>query len=268
MMLLSISKGDIMSNYNKNFGGLRINFKGKVSTQQIIETLACDLTALQENFGIEEFSGVNFYCQLYKNSEPQAIVINSSNQLIDGYTNEPDPSYKTVTEEEDGSKNYKYDKGLDIPKLEKNFEGKINKNLINKDRFSIMSKSEIEKEIQKKENELRILEIAREKKRLEERAKKLAKEREKEEELNKFKEQLKIDFDIEEKNFKIKVASIGSLELPSAIKKYLGKDAVIDDKYFRVTMKNEKTGKAGDIYIYNVNYKLVKIIPKQLRLLT
>lgn len=247
-----------MSRYDKSFGGLKVTLKGKVSSQQIMETLANDLIVLQENFGVEEFSGVNFYCQIYKDGKSQALVHNESKNIISGITSEPEQSYKTITEQEDGSKVYRYKKGINFEDFKINTQEKVKKTFLNKETYSIMSKSEIDKKIEKKENELRILQKAREKKYEEERTIRLEKEKIKEEQLYKFREQVKIDFYIEEEQFKTRVTSIGALIAPHTIKKYLGKDTDIDDKYFRVTMRDEETGKACDVYIYNVDYKLVK----------
>lgn len=255
-------KGEKMSRYNKSFGGLKVNIKGKVSSQQIIETLATNLIVLQENFGVEEFSGVNFYCQIYKDGESQALVHNESENILSGTTSEADSSYRTITEQEDGSKVYRYEKGINFEEFKIKTQEQVEKTFINEDRYSIMSKSEIEASIERKENELRMLQKARERQYEEDRAIRLEKEKIKEDELNKFREQVKIDFYIEEDQFKTRVSSIGALIAPHTIKKYLGKDIEIDDKYYRVTMKNEETGKAGYIYIYDVNYKLVKKIVK------
>lgn len=251
-----------MSKYNKNFGGLKVSFKGKVSTQQIIESLASNLIVLQENFGVEEFSGVNFYCQIHKDNESQAIIIKESNTYLGGLEVNADASYKTITEQEDGSKLYRYKKGINFEELQTNVEEKIKSTFMVEENYSLISKEEINRKIKEKENELRILQKAQEKKIEEERRIRKEKERIEKESLNLFREQVKKDFGIEEEEFKDKVSSIGALIAPHVIKKYLGRDIDIDEKYFRVTMRDDKTGKAGCVYIYNIDYKLVKSITK------
>lgn len=251
-----------MSKYNKNFGGLKLSFKGKISTQQIIENIASNLIVLQNNLGIEEFSGVNFYCQMHKDNESQTIIINENNNYLSGLEINSDKSYRTITELEDGSKVYKYKKGLDFEEFQTNVEKKINNTFLVKDNYSLLSKEEITRAIKEKENELRLLQEAKEKKWKKESLARKEKERIEKEKLNIFREKIKKDFDIKEEQFKEKVSSIGALIAPHIIKKYLGENINIEEKYFRATMKDNKTKKAGCVYIYNTDYKLVKKITK------
>lgn len=251
-----------MSGYNSKFGGLKINLKDKVSVKQIVEEITYKLVILQEEFGIEEFSGVNFYCNMYKGGEAQAIISDKSNSMIAGFTSNADKSFKTVTKLEDGSSLYKYDNNIDFKNLESKIKYNRDNSSFNKENYSMMSKSEIEDNIRKNEEEHDKLIKAREKAHFEEKAKKESLEKEKKENLNKFREKFKSDLGISEEEFSIKVSSFALLIQSQAIKKYLGDTFEEGEKFYRVTLKSQKTLKAGDIYIYDINYKLVKEIKR------
>lgn len=52
-----------------NYGGYKIHISGKTSKEEILKGIAHELTKLEKDFGIDEFSGINFYCNLYKDDE-------------------------------------------------------------------------------------------------------------------------------------------------------------------------------------------------------
>ncbi len=251
-----------MRSYNNN-GGYKINIKGKASSQEIIEHLASELLNLQKNFGIEEFSGINFYCQIHKDDDYQFLVSKEDNSIITGTSTKSDNSHKTVEKTEDGKKQISYNKSIDFDNLESSVSELIETNIISSDKHQLLSLSEIrakQKRIEEEQEKLRREEY----KRLKEQQFIFQKKREQEEKLlSQFKEKIKADFNISnDDEFRITISSFAPIVCQRTIRKYLGEQDQYDEKYFRVTLKNKKTQKAGDIYIYNLNLEQLKHIEK------
>lgn len=254
-----------MSKYDVNFGNLKITFKGKFSAQKILEELTTVLIPLQEEFEIEEFSGVNFYFNIYKDEVPQRLVLKEkSSKSLSTVTIESKSSHKTITKQEDGSKLYKFEKDFDFEKFKNNVENKIQQDsFLKKEKFSLMTKEELDREIEKENEKIRALK-EEQKKRNEEEQKIIRKQQEiKEKIINDFRDKIKIDFNIKEEDFNKKVSSLAKIVSETVIKKYLGDVEGLDKEYFRVTMKNEETGRAGDIYIYDMDHKMIKKIERK-----
>ena len=248
---------------NNNRGGYKINIKGKVSSQEIIEHIAAELLNLQEKFGIEEFSGINFYCQMHKDDDYQFLINKEDNSIVTGTSTKSDNSHKTIEKTEDGKKQISYNQSIDFDNLESTVSELIDTNIINPDKHKLLSLSEVyakRKKIEEEEAKLRREEY----KRLREQQIIFQTKREQEEKLlSQFKEKIKSDFNIKnDDEFRLTVSSFAPIICQRTIGKYLGQQDRYDEKYFRVTLKNRQTQKAGDIYIYNLNLEQLKHIKK------
>lgn len=250
-----------MSNKFNSFGGFSLKIKGKTSLEQIIEEIASNLILLEKEFGVEEFSGINFYSQIYKDGESLAIV--RDNTILSGCSANADGEHKKITNIEDGKKTYEYKKGLDFDNLRENVEKKINSHFFkNNNDISILTKKEINMAIAKKEQELKLLRMEQERIAKEEYFAKKAFEKKAQVELNNFKEKFMKDFDITNENYKKKVSSFGKIIQPHIIRSYLEENEINASEYYRVTLKDEKTNKASTVYIYNMELTQVKKIDK------
>jgi hypothetical protein len=126
-----------------------------------------------------------------------------------------------------------------------------------------MNKKEFEKEIRERDEKLKILE-ERQKIINEEKQEIIREQQEIEEKIiNDFRERIKIDFNVKEEDFNKKISSIGKIVSPRVIKKYLSDFDNLDKEYFRMTIKNQETGRAGDIYIYNMKHEMIKKIERE-----
>jgi len=251
---------------DNKFGGLKISFKGKVSLNQIIYDLSAQLLSLQNNFDIEEFSGVNFYFNMYKNDEKTALIHRSEDlPEINCISIESNKNHKTFENLEDGSKKVTYSKGIDFDNFKDGVYQIIKNSNINYGKFDLQTKSEIEARLNEIEKEKQLL--------LEKQRIQRKKEEEEEQRLRnieqkkllEFKNHIKATFNIKEENFNDNISSYAIIVSKSTITKYLKNVDNLkefDDEYFRVTFINKKTGKAGDIYIYNMNKELVTKIKR------
>lgn len=57
-----------------NDGGFKVTIKSKTSKEEILNHLAMTLTYLETTHGIEEFSNINIYLQMYKDDERQVLI--------------------------------------------------------------------------------------------------------------------------------------------------------------------------------------------------
>lgn len=108
-----------MTYKNNSIGGYKISIKGKTSIQEILENIAGTLVRLEENHGIEEFGGINFYCQLYKNEEKQILMSNTEvGGYIGGATKDAKGDHKKIKNINNNTKEVTYNKGVNIKQLE------------------------------------------------------------------------------------------------------------------------------------------------------
>lgn len=251
-----------MSNHQNS--GYKISFKGKTSSQEIIEHIAAELLNLQKNMGIEEFSGVNFYCQVYKNNENQTLVSKNNKQnTLTGITIFLNNNHKIIKTINSNEKIISYNKDIDFNNLEKKVNEIINEKA-QKNEHEPISTADINAEIKRIEAEhKRILELEKENYKKIQKLR-LQKEKEDEKLLEKFKDKIKIDFNIkDEDEFRLKVSSFAIIISEHTIKKYLGPLDKYDERYLRVTLKDIKTQKASDVYVYDTNFDLKKHVKKQ-----
>lgn len=250
-----------MSNKLNGFGGFSLKIEGKTSLEKIIEEIASNLILLEKEFGVEEFSGINFYAQIYKDGESLAMV--RDGKILSRVLANSDEQHKKITNIEDGKKIYEYKKGLDFDNLKENVEKKISSHFFkNNNNISILTKKEINMEITKRNKEYELVRI--EKERIEKEKSFARKELEKKAqvELNNFKEKFMEDFDINNENYKNKVSSFAKIIQPHIIKNYLEESEIKESEYYRVTLKDEKTNKASKVYIYNMELTQIKKIDK------
>lgn len=251
-----------MNNYNRNVG-YKINLKGKASSQEIIERIAAELLNLQENFGIEEFSGINFYCQMYKDGENQTLISKKTNSMLGGTSYKSKNTHKTIENIDKGKKIVSYKKSIEFDNLKNVVSNLIDQSFVNSDNFYLLSMSEINTEYKRLEDERLALRKKLKEQEAIQRSLRIEQQRKEEELLFKFKDKIKSDFHIEnDDDFKLKVSSFAYVVAPHTIKKYLGEQESYNEKYFRVTLKNKETQKAGDVYIYDLNLYRLKHIKK------
>lgn len=143
-----------MNNYNRDVG-YKIKIKGKVSAQEVIEILAAELLNLQENFGVEEFSGVNFYCQMYKDDENQTLISNKTGEEICGVVVESKNKHKTINKIDNSKKIISYNKSIDFENLEKSVSSLIDNTFIISDNYNLLSSYKSKAEINRIEEERR-----------------------------------------------------------------------------------------------------------------
>lgn len=244
--------------------GYRINFKGKVSSQEIIEHIAAELLNLQQNMGIEEFSGVNFYCQIYKDNENQTLVSKNNKQnTLTGTTIFSNNNHKIIKTINSDEKIISYNKNINFNNLEKRVNELINEKA-QKNEHEPISTADLNAEIKRIEAEHeRILELEKENYKKIQKLR-LQKEKEDEKLLDNFKNKIKTDFNIkDDEEFKLKVSSFAIIISEHTIKKYLGPLNIYDERYLRVTLKDTKTQKASDVYVYDTNFDLKKHVKKQ-----
>lgn len=127
--------------------GFKINIKGKTSAKEMIYNFSKFLLEL-EKLGVQEFSGVNLYCQLYKNSA-KALPYTKEGYLSDVVSIKASGKHKTVETIDKQTKKTIYETGINFDDLKEYIENsnKIFEDVLTNDEFNnILLKQKQEKQ--------------------------------------------------------------------------------------------------------------------------
>lgn len=108
-----------------DIGGCKLVIKDKTNKEEILNAMATFLTRLEEEQGIEEFSNINVYFQIYKDEEKQ-ILINKENleKTYNGFSFKVncEGSHKKIEQLEDGSKKITFNKDVNWGRINDSIE--------------------------------------------------------------------------------------------------------------------------------------------------
>jgi hypothetical protein len=143
-----------------NCGGYKIHISGKTSKEEILKGIAHELTKLEKDFGIDEFSGINFYCSLYKDNEKVSLHRKKDLDVVAvGFSIIPS-NHKHIVKIEDNKKMIEF-KPFDIHEVEESILDAAKGNSENTDMYCTFPDREyqehldvISKQSSKKESEL------------------------------------------------------------------------------------------------------------------
>ncbi len=109
-----------------NDGGFKVTIKSKTSKEEILNHLAMALTYLETTHGIEEFSNINIYLQMYKDDERQVLIDpNNPSKQSGGFVLKPETEHKTFEVLSDGSKKVIYKKDVDFKRIQETIDNLI-----------------------------------------------------------------------------------------------------------------------------------------------
>lgn len=224
---------------------MKLNIKGNVGKQEILEALASTLNSLEE-IGVEEFKGVNIYFNAYLDGKKVIPFIGTTE--LDGFEHKSIQKHISFETNASGEKIAKFDKGVKGKSME------LNNIIEHYTRINLITEKSI-KDAETKENEARLAEQARLK-------------NEHEEWLRQRREQEKIDsknanecilairrlLDLSDEEFRKARSSSSWLKTRKGIEKYTLDD--IGEKVYRISMKAEE-GQLKKMYLLSEDAKLM-----------
>lgn len=244
-----------------DIGGCKLAIKEKTSKSEILNAMALFLTQLEEHYGIEEFSNINVYMQMYKDGEKQ-VLVDKSNLFYTydsfDFTLKNVPAYKTIVALADGSKKISFNKEIDYERIQKSVEATRNNSNPNPTTVAIptsMYKAKMTEIINKKKEEE---EIAYQKE-VQAYEARLKKEEDQRQLLESFKEMIAKKLNTDIKNLPTYTSSIAYLKDERTMLKYISKEQIPTNMMaLRVTYRNPKTREITHSEIYNLDLVLIK----------
>lgn len=244
-----------------DIGGCKLVIKDKTNKEEILNAMATFLTKLEEEQGIEEFSNINVYFQIYKDEEKQ-ILVNKDNleKTYNGFSfkiNCEGP-HKKIEQLEDGSKKITFNKDVNWDRINNSIE-KVRGEKDNDSKIVTISITKYERIL----NAYRVEQLEQQQKAMAERQTirdaKLKKEQEEKDHLRLFKEIMAKRLNIELKDLSSITTSVTCIYDKNSIEKYITLDKLpIEGKVFRITFKNKVTKKATHTEVYNMQFELIQ----------
>ncbi len=243
-----------------NDGGFKMTIREKTSKEEILNQLAMTLTYLETTHGIEEFSNINIYLQIYKNDERQMLIDpNNPSKQSGGFSLKPETEHKTFETLADGSKKITYKKDVDFKRIQETIEQLIKQPALSK--YKPISIKKVEEARNQHESYLK----EQRKKAEEEHAQAMAERRKLEQEekdlLNSFRQMIADKFNCDIRDLSVYTISMNFVTDKNTLKKYLGSiETPKEEKIFRVTYRDQTTKKAAYSEVYDLQKNLLNTI--------
>lgn len=219
---------------------MKLNIKGKVGQQEILEFLSKNLNRL-EDLGVEEYQGVNLYFHCYRDGEK--VFLRDEEGLIDSITTSSAKKHRTH-QMVDGKKALSFTTGVssDID---------LSKRSPISDDMGLMTETQIQ-ELRRKEQERyeqRMKELDQEHERIMKERQRVRDERLAAE--KKATDHLMGLYGVDEKELRNFTVSKNWLTSSKGIAKYTTKD--LGEKAFRIKMRSTEIGGPKTIYLFDTN---------------
>lgn len=205
-----------------NIGGIRLKRTGLVSKETLLNEIKIALDSMVGDFDINVFSGVNIYFNMHDKNGDKLALISPGGNVVDS---------------------------MDINGIKEDFS-------LKKVGFTVETIKDIERKIFERE---RVKRIDREAKDAADREKHLArqqKEQAEKEQLNLFKQAVCAEFGVTRVNDV--ASSVGRITTALGMSKYIDVAQFPDCGYvYRLTLKDQNTGRASGIRIYDDCFQLL-----------